>query len=225
MAGQADHNARTFPVQKFFALVFSFPWCFSCCEIPRSFRVCSAYFPGFLRVRKVRKILGVFDISLIFAKRPKKRRSLGVKFPGPFLAGNCAEKPICCQFEAGDSEDLHRQGEKIAENRTSTDVNRLYFGIWGRFSAANRQRGRFPAKKGQGILRIWNENFQEPSENTHVHSGPLSRLNAILSLLQPWIRCRTPSAIGSAFWEAYISNRVGVLNCLVLNRSGGSTVR
>ena len=29
-------------------------------------------------------------------------------------------------------------------------------------------------------------------------SGPLNRLNAILSLLQPLDRCRTPSAIGSA---------------------------
>ena len=39
---------------------------------------------------------------------------LGVKFPGPFLVGNCAENPYCrCQFEGG-SEDLHK---KRRENR------------------------------------------------------------------------------------------------------------
>ena len=59
----------------FFSLVFSFPWCFSCCGIPWSFWVFSAYFPGFLRVRKVIKILGVFEVFLgIFETRPRKRR-------------------------------------------------------------------------------------------------------------------------------------------------------
>ena len=45
----------------FFSLVFVFPWCFSCCGNPWSFEVFSAYFPGFLRVRKVRK-------SLVFSR-------------------------------------------------------------------------------------------------------------------------------------------------------------
>ena len=58
----------------FFSLVFLFPWCFSCCEIPWSFGVFSAYFPGFLRVRKVRKILGVFEVFLgIFEKTKEKK--------------------------------------------------------------------------------------------------------------------------------------------------------
>ena len=43
---------------------------------------------------------------------------LGVEFPGPLLARNCAEKPIY------GVPILHRQGGKIAENRTLTDVNR-----------------------------------------------------------------------------------------------------
>ena len=62
-------------------------------------------------------------------------------------------------------------------------------------------------------------------------SGPLDRLNAILSLLQPLDRYRAPSAIGSAIGEAPISPylaspaQVGVLNRLALNRLGGSTAR
>ena len=62
------------------------------------------------------------------------------------------ESPHCgCQFEGG-SEDFHRKGGKITENRTLTDVKRRSFGINGRFSAVNRRQcGRFPVKKGQGI--------------------------------------------------------------------------
>ena len=37
--------------------------------------VFSACFSGFLRVRKVRKILGVSEVSLVFPKRPRKRRT------------------------------------------------------------------------------------------------------------------------------------------------------
>ena len=51
-----------------------FPWCFSCCEIPWSFGVFSAYFPGFLRVRKVREILGVFEVFLVFFKKTKEKK-------------------------------------------------------------------------------------------------------------------------------------------------------
>ena len=62
-------------------------------------------------------------------------------------------------------------------------------------------------------------------------SGPLNRLNAILSLLQPLDRYRTPSAIGSAIGRPLslpishlsVQTQVGVLNRLVLNRLGGST--
>ena len=48
-------------------------------------------------------------------------------------------------------------------------------------------------------------------------SGPLNRLNAILSLLQPLDRYRTHSAIGSAIGRPYlalsrIQTQVGVLN-------------
>ena len=61
-------------------------------------------------------------------------------------------------------------------------------------------------------------------------SGPLNRLNAILSLIQPLDRYRTPSAIGIAIGRPYlalarIQTQVGVLNRLVLNRLGGSTAR
>ena len=57
-------------------------------------------------------------------------------------------------------------------------------------------------------------------------SGPLNRLNAILSLLHPLDRYRTLSAIGSAIGRPYlapshIQAQVGVLNCLArgLNRA------
>ena len=61
-------------------------------------------------------------------------------------------------------------------------------------------------------------------------SGPLNRLNAILSLLQPLDRYRAPSAIGSAIGRPYLAlsrfhAQVGALNRLVLNRFRGSTAR
>ena len=61
-------------------------------------------------------------------------------------------------------------------------------------------------------------------------SGPLDRLNAILSLLQPLDRYRTPFAIGSAIGTPYpalscFHAQLRVLNRLVLNRFGGSTAR
>ena len=61
----------------------------------------------------------------------------------------------------------------------------------------------------------------------HTLSGPLNRLNAILSLLQPLDRDRAPSAIESAIGGALsrIHTQVGVLNRLVLNRLGGSTTQ
>ena len=53
-------------------------------------------------------------------------------------------------------------------------------------------------------------------------SGPLDRLNVILSLLQPLDRYRTPSAIGSAIGRPYLAlygtqKQAGALNRLVLN--------
>ena len=39
---------------------------------------------------------------------------------------------------------------------------------------------------------------QDSEDRVETLSGPLNRLNAILSLLQPLDRYRTPSAIGSA---------------------------
>ena len=56
-------------------------------------------------------------------------------------------------------------------------------------------------------------------------------MNAILSLLQPLDRYRTPSAIGSAIGRplsrpiSHPNTVVGVLNRLVLNRLGGSSAR
>ena len=62
----------------FFSLVFLFPWRFSCWEFPWSFWVFSAYFPGFLRVDQVRKILGVFEVFLgLFAKTKEKKDRVG----------------------------------------------------------------------------------------------------------------------------------------------------
>ena len=52
----------------FFSLVFLFPWCFSCSELPWSFGVFSANFPGFLRVREVREIIGVLSFPWYFRK-------------------------------------------------------------------------------------------------------------------------------------------------------------
>ena len=51
-------------------------------------------------------------------------------------------------------------------------------------------------------------------------SGPLNRLNAILSLLHPLACYRTPSAIGSAIGRPHLAlsrmhAQVGVLDCLV----------
>ena len=65
---------------------------------------------------------------------------------------------------------------------------------------------------------------------SRVLSGPLNRLNAILSLLQPLDCYRAPSAIGSAIGSPYLAlsrfrAQLGVLNRLVLNRLGGSTAR
>ena len=61
-------------------------------------------------------------------------------------------------------------------------------------------------------------------------SGPLNRLNAILSLLHPLDRYRTPSVIVSAVRRPYLAlsrihAEVGLLNRLVLNCLGGSTAR
>ena len=61
-------------------------------------------------------------------------------------------------------------------------------------------------------------------------SGPLNRLNAILSLLQPLDRYRAPSAIESAIGRPYLAlsrihAQVGVLKHLVLNCLRGSTAQ
>ena len=74
---------------------------------------------------------------------------------------------------------------------------------------------------------------RKPAENSRFSqklSGPLNRLNAILSLLQPLDRYRAPSAIGSAIGRPYLAlsrfrPQLGVLNRPVLNRLGGSTAR
>ena len=58
----------------FFSLVFLFPWCFCSWEFPWSFWVFSACFTGFLRIRTVRKILGIFEFFLgVFEKNKEKK--------------------------------------------------------------------------------------------------------------------------------------------------------
>ena len=76
--------------------------------------------------------------------------ALDVKFLGPSLAGNLLRKPrIAGATLKGGSENLHRQGGKIAENRTLTDVHRRYFWVYGRFSAPNilGKKGKHTHKK------------------------------------------------------------------------------
>ena len=66
----------------------SCPWCFCFLGVFLavkflSFGVFSTYFPGFFRVRKVREILGAFEVFLgIFQKRPKKDGKGGLSFRG-----------------------------------------------------------------------------------------------------------------------------------------------
>ena len=74
---------------------------------------------------------------------------------------------------------------------------------------------------------LWSRNLRVLVDGL---SGPLNRLNALLSLLHPLDRYRTPSAIGSAIGRRYlalsrIQTQVGVLDGLVLNRLAGSTAR
>ena len=58
-----------------FSLVCLFPWCFSCCEIPWVFFAYFLfYFPRILRVCKVRKILGVFELLLGVFKKTKEKK-------------------------------------------------------------------------------------------------------------------------------------------------------
>ena len=84
--------------------------------------------------------------------------------------------------------------------------------------------------------KIWANLFAFPLRSLKQNKifgglmAPINRLNAILSLLQPLDRYRTPFAIGSAIGRPYlalsrIQTQVGVLNRLVLNRLGGSTAR
>ena len=86
----------------------------------------------------------------------------------------------------------------------------------------------------RGGLELSSARLQEHSQHLHAlkqaQSGPLNRLNAMLSLLQPLDRYRTPSAIESANGRPYLAlarihTQVGVLNRLVLNRLRGSTAR
>ena len=63
-----------------------------------------------------------------------------------------------------------------------------------------------------------------------ILSGPLKRLNAILSLLRLLDCYRTPSAIGSAIGRPYLAisrvhTQVAFPDCLILSRVGSSTVR
>ena len=81
--------------------------------------------------------------------------------------------------------------------------------------------------KQQHNEEVWAEDpFQHPL------SGPLNRLNAILSLLHPLDRCRTPLCdrdrvrLGGPYLAlSRIQTQVGVFNRLVLNRLGGAQPR
>ena len=57
----------------FFSLMFLVPWCFSRIRLV-VFWVFSAYFPRFLGVRQVRKILGVFEVCLGFFEMTKEKK-------------------------------------------------------------------------------------------------------------------------------------------------------
>ena len=62
---------------------------------------------------------------------------------------------IGCPFEEEGSEDPHRQGGKIAENRPLTDVHRRYSGFVANFLwLINVNAGVVRPKKGQGSLHL-----------------------------------------------------------------------
>ena len=82
-------------------------------------------------------------------------------------------------------------------------------GMWPPFLTSNKipRIGGWRASKVPGNKHFWVQRGQNPWKNaallgaeraTTLLSGPLNRLNAILSLLLPLDRYRTPSAIGSA---------------------------
>ena len=81
---------------------------------------------------------GTFSSPHTFCTPPYHGPSfLGVKFPGPFLAGNCSEKPILwCWFKGGQwgfPQKMEWKSQRI------TDANRHYFGANRRFSAVHRR--------------------------------------------------------------------------------------
>ena len=80
------------------------------------------------------------------------------------------------------------------------------------------------------MLSLLRKSRQDGPGLDALFSGPLDRLNATLSLLQPLDRYRTPSAIGSAIGRPYLAlarfrAQLGVLKGLVPNHLGGSTAR
>ena len=101
--------------------------------------------------------------------------------------------------------------------------------VWGPFNRNSRGNPSFLlVGRGGGSrgTKIVNKNFVNKLAFPNL-TGPLNRLNAILSLLHPLDRYRTFSAIGSAIGRplsrpiSHPNTVVGVLNRLVLNRLGG----
>ena len=93
---------------------------------------------------------------------------------------------------------------------------------------SNRLSGTGPQPLSVPAHRQQSTALSPPILNEHPLSGPLNRLNAILSLLQPLDRYRTPLCDRECDWDAPISHpktEVVVLNRLVLNRLAGSTAR
>ena len=85
------------PVVLLFLGVFFFPWCVSLLlrNSLLSFGVFSAYFPGFLRVCKVRKsLVGVFEVFLGIFEKIKERKDRVFRKPQPLL--KTMSKPMVC---------------------------------------------------------------------------------------------------------------------------------
>ena len=110
------------------------------------------------------------------------------------------------------------------------------FGVWGVLWGQEGHKSRSERKRfGHSFpswIFFWGKTFPSKGNLGELFprgklSGLLNRLNAILSLLHPLDRYRTDSAIVSAIGRplSRIQTQVGVLNCLVLNRFGGSTAR
>ena len=126
-----------------------------------------------------------------------------------------------------------KKGSLMGSQKVSCSGVEREEGMCERFLEGARRRCLFEGdSRRKGLRRqrhapLWSTTPYRCLQVRRNLSGPLNRLNAILSLLHPLDRYRAPSAIGSAIGRplSRIQTQVGVLNRLVLNRLAGSTAR